>query len=146
MVLFRALFCLDISPSNIQSLLCSNTIKLSLFLVSCENVYWMDYINTFNTLGPRPNGCHFPDGIFKCISVNENVWISLKISLKFVPKVQIDNIPALIQTMAWRRPGDKPLSESMMVSWLTHICVTRPQWVKLRSRICMALGHHCACR
>ena len=32
--------------------------------------------------------------------------------------------------MAWRRPGDKPLSEPMMISWLTHICVTRPQWVK----------------
>ena len=33
--------------------------------------------------------------------------------------------------MAWCRPGDKPLSESMMVSLLTHICVTRPQWVKV---------------
>ena len=32
--------------------------------------------------------------------------------------------------MAWRRTGDKPLSEPMMVSLLTHICVTRPQWVK----------------
>ena len=32
--------------------------------------------------------------------------------------------------MAWRRPGDKLLSEPMMVSLLTHICVTRPQWVK----------------
>ena len=48
---------------------------------------------------------------------------------KFVPKVRIDNIPALVQIMAWRRPGDKPLSEPMMVQLLTHICVTRPQWV-----------------
>ena len=32
--------------------------------------------------------------------------------------------------MAWRRPGDKPLSEPMVVRLLTHICVTRPQWVK----------------
>ena len=31
--------------------------------------------------------------------------------------------------MAWRRPGDKPLSEPVMVSLMTHICVTRPQWV-----------------
>ena len=31
--------------------------------------------------------------------------------------------------MAWRRPGDKPLSEPMMVSIPTQICVTRPQWV-----------------
>ena len=31
--------------------------------------------------------------------------------------------------MAWRRPGDKPLSEAVMVSLPTHLCVTRPQWV-----------------
>ena len=58
-----------------------------------------------------------------------NVWVSIEISLKFVPKGQINNIPALVQIMAWRRPGDKLLSEPMMVSLLTHICVTRPQWV-----------------
>ena len=51
----------------------------------------------------------------------KNVWISLKISLKFVPKVRINNVPALVQIMAWRRPGDKPLSEPVMVSLLTHI-------------------------
>ena len=87
-------------------------------------------INTFiNTPRPRQNGCHLADGIFKRIFLNKNVWISIKISLKFVPKGPINNIPALVQVMAWCRPGDKPLSESMMVSLLTHICVTRPQWV-----------------
>ena len=83
-----------------------------------------------NTLRPRQNGRRFPDDIFKCIFLNENAWISLKISLKFIPKVRIDNIPALVQIMAWRRAGEKPLSEPMMVSLPTHICVTRPQWVK----------------
>ena len=83
----------------------------------------------FNTLRPRQNGRHFADAIFKCIFLNENARISLKISLEFVPKVRINNIPALVQIMAWRRPGDKPLSEPMMVSLLTHICITRPQWV-----------------
>ena len=39
-------------------------------------------------------------------------------------------IPALVQMMAWRRLGNKPLSEPIMVSLLTHMCVTRPQWVK----------------
>ena len=68
-----------------------------------------------NTLKPRQNGRHFADDIFKCISLNENIWISIKISLKFVPKGPINNIPALVQIMAWRRPGDKPLSEPMMV-------------------------------
>ena len=83
-----------------------------------------------NTLRPRQNGRHFPDDIFKWIFVNENAWISINISLKFVPRGPIHNIPTLVQIMAWRRPGDKPLSEPMLVSSLTHICVTRPQWVK----------------
>ena len=84
----------------------------------------------FNTLRPRQNGCLFADDIFKRIFLNENVWISITISLKFVHMVRINNITALVQIMAWRRPGDKPLSELMMVSLLTHICITRPQWVK----------------
>ena len=41
--------------------------------------------------------------------------------------------------MAWRRPGDKPLSEPMMVSLSTHICVTRPQWVN--GPICHSVGY-----
>ena len=84
----------------------------------------------FNTLRPRQDGRHFPDDIFKCIFLNENVWISIKISLKFVPKGPINNIPALFQIMASRRPGNNTLSEPMVVNLLTHICVTRPQWVK----------------
>ena len=57
-------------------------------------------------------------------------WIPIKISLKSVPQGPINNIPALVQMMAWRPTGDKPLSGLMMVRLLTHICVTRPQWVK----------------
>ena len=83
-----------------------------------------------NTLRPGQNGRHFPDDMFKCIFLNENVWISIDISLKFVPKGSINNNPTLFQIMAWRRPGDKPLSEPMMVSSLTQLCVTRPQWVQ----------------
>ena len=49
--------------------------------------------------------------------------------LNFVSKVQINSIVELVQIKAWRRPGDKPLSELMMVSLLTHLCVTRPQRV-----------------
>ena len=84
----------------------------------------------FNTLRPRQNGHHFPDDVFKCIFLNENVWISLQISLKLVPKVRINNIPVLVQIMACRRSVDKPLSEPMIVSLLAHICVTRPQRVE----------------
>ena len=87
------------------------------------------FMRCINTLKPRQNGRHFADDTFKCIFLKENVRISIKISLKFVSKSPIDNIPALFQIMAWHRPGDKPLSEAMMVSLLTHICVARPQWV-----------------
>ena len=83
-----------------------------------------------NSLRPRQNGCHFADDTFKRIFLNENVIISIKISLKFVPKGPINNNPALVQIMAWRRSGDKPLSEPTMVSLLTHICVAQPQWFK----------------
>ena len=41
------------------------------------------------TLRSRQNGRHFLDDILKCIFLNENVWISVKISFKFVPKVRI---------------------------------------------------------
>ena len=87
-----------------------------------------------NTLRPRQNGRRFADDTFKRIFLNENVRISIKISFKFVPKGQINNIPALVQIMAWRRPGDKPLSEPMVVGLQTHICVTRPQWVNYMGR------------
>ena len=80
-----------------------------------------------NILRPRQNGREIPDDIFKCIFLNENIAVSISISLKFVSKGLIDNMAALVQIMAWRRSGDKPLSEPMMVSLLTPICVIRPQ-------------------
>ena len=90
-------------------------------------------INPLNTFRPRQDVRHFSDAIYKYIFLKENVWIPIKISLKFVPKGPINNIPALVQIMAWRRPGDKSLYEPMMVCLLTHICVTRPQWVNTLS-------------
>ena len=86
---------------------------------------------TLNTLRPRQNGRLFADDTFKRIFFKESIIISIKISLKFVPKGLINNIPALVLIMAWRRPGDKPLSEPMLVRSLTHICVTQPRWVKM---------------
>ena len=67
-----------------------------------------------NTLRPRQNGTHLADNIFKCIFLNENVWIWIKISLKFVPKGPIDNMQALVQIMAGCQTSDKPLSEPML--------------------------------
>ena len=54
----------------------------------------------FNTLRPRQDGRHFPDDIFRCIFLNENTWIAINISLNFVTKGPLDNIPSLVQIMA----------------------------------------------
>ena len=59
--------------------------------------------------------------------MDANVKISIEIPLKFVLKGPISSILALVRIMAWRRPGDKPLSKQMMVSLLTDINITRPQ-------------------
>ena len=87
-------------------------------------------LHILNTLRPRQDGRHFADDSFTCIFFNENCCILIKFSLKYVCQGAIDNNRALVQIMAWRRSGDKPLSEPMMISLPTHISVTRPllQW------------------
>ena len=45
--------------------------------------------------------------------MNEKFYISIQISLKFVAKGPIDNIPALVQIMAWCLTGNKTLYEPM---------------------------------
>ena len=57
------------------------------------------------------------DDIFKCIFLNENDRISVQIPLKFVPKCPINNESVLVQVMACRRTGAKPLPESMMTQF-----------------------------
>ena len=97
---------------------------------SCWKVLLMVcyHVNHFNTLRPRQDGHCFPDDTLERIFLKENVIILIKNSLKFVPKGPINDIPTLVQIMAGRRPGDKP--------WLpTHMCVTRPQRVKLKSNV-----------
>ena len=62
-----------------------------------DHTLWNTYsVLPINTLRLRRNEQHFADDIFKRIYFNENVWISIKISLEFVPKGPINNIPALV--------------------------------------------------
>ena len=91
----------------------------------CLDMDWRQYIKTMRL---SQDGRHFADNIFQCIFLNENVSILIKISLNFVPRGPVNNIPALVQIMAWCWPGDKPLSESVMVSLLMHVCIIRPQF------------------
>ena len=77
-------------------------------------IWWESSFTPIHASVLRQNGCHFADDIFKCIFLNENFRIHIQISLKFVPKGPNNNIPALVQIMVWRRPGDKPSSEPML--------------------------------
>ena len=48
---------------------------------------WMnEWMSLFNTLTLKQMATIFQVAILKRIFVNENVWISMKISLKFVPE------------------------------------------------------------
>ena len=110
---------------GLEYTLFANLSKRCMWVSSCEA-----YVN-INTMRPRQNGRQFAD-IFKFILLNENVCILITISLKFVPKGSISNIPALVQIMAWCRLGDKPLYKPMLACSPTHICVSRHQWVNQR--------------
>ena len=79
--------------------------------------------------------------IFQMTFSNAFSWMKMSgFRLRF-PKGPINNISALVQIMAWCHPGDKPLSEPMMVNLLMHICVTRPQWLK---RAASSSNDHCS--
>ena len=54
----------------------------------------------FNTFRPRQNGRHFAD-VFTLIFLYKNFCGLIQISVNFFPKGLINNIPALVQIMAW---------------------------------------------
>ena len=74
--------------------------------------HWVKHINI---LRPIQNCRHFADAIFKFIFLKENVWISLKISLKFVPKGRINNIPALVQIMGYASKSHLLLANNVLL-------------------------------
>ena len=92
---------------------------------------WTPCLAPLNTLRPRQNGRHLTDAICKCIFLNEDIWISINISLKLCLMVKLTIFQHLFRLWI----GDKPLSQPMMVSLLTHVSVTRLQWVKFQQYI-----------
>ena len=73
--------------------------------------------SALNSSPSGQNGRHFTDDIFLCIFMNEKFCLLVQISQKFVPNGPIDDNQALAQIMAWRRIGDKPLSEPMLTQF-----------------------------
>ena len=136
-LVFKSLDCFTVWPNfstrpitRIQSFFffwwgCSAPIHLLFGAVNNE------YFKFLNTLRTKYKGFHFTDDILKWIFVNENVWIAINISLKRDTESRISKFLALVEIKAWRRTGDNPLSDPMMFSLLTHICVTLSQWVNI---------------
>ena len=61
---------------HVTVMLCSSSavnIWCVMSRISRVNLIWL-----LSTLRPRQNGRHFPDDIFECIFLNENVWIPIK--------------------------------------------------------------------
>ena len=82
-----------------------------------STLWWI----SVKTLRPRQDGRLFPDDIFESIFLNESVQILIEISLTCVPKAPINNIRALVQIMAWHHPGNKPLSEPILILNIFHM-------------------------
>ena len=93
-------------------------------LVTHLSFYAVDFkagMHLINSSPPGQNGRYFAD-IFKRIFENENLSIFIRFSLKFLPKATVDNMPALVQVITWRRTGDKPLPEPMLTQF-TDACM-----------------------
>ena len=85
------------------------------------------------------------DAISQTTFSNAFYWVKmygfrLKFHWSLFLRVQLTIFQHWFQIMAWRRPGDKPLSKAMMVNLPTHICVTRPQWVNNYESVNIYLG------
>ena len=115
--------------------ICYHTIKSKHAYNLADTAWWYGKVLYFT--GPLwRKSTHWGRDKMAAISQTAFSWMKiyqfrLRFHWNFFLRVQINNIPALVQIMAWRRRGNKPLSEPVMVSLLTHICVTRPQWVKI---------------
>ena len=83
--------------------------------------FLMDYCSLINTLRQSRNGQNYVEEILKCVFLDENIWISINISLKFMSKGPLNNIPALVQIMAWHRPRSTDQATSHYLNqWWQH--------------------------
>ena len=93
--------------------------KLVFLVLKLEYSWIIGAINSqgINSSSPAQNGPHFVDDIFKCIFLNEKFCILIRISRKLLPKGLINDTWTMLQVMAWRRIGDKPLPEQILIQF-----------------------------
>ena len=97
-----------------------------------EGEHQYNTVHDNNTILRQTQNCHyFADNVLKNGTfLNENVWITLYVSMKVNPEIWINIIQAFFQIMAWCQSGDNSLSEPMI--WVyRHLCITLPQWAIL---------------
>ena len=102
-------------------------------ITSHTHIYWDEIMHIFNVceITAVLNSTHWGWLTHICLSKLPIIGSDSGLShIKFVPRGPENNISVLVQIMAWRRPGGKPLSEPMMVNLLMHIWVPWPWWVK----------------
>ena len=92
-------------------------------------------VPSFNTLRLRRTRRHFEDDNFKYIFLNNYVWILNKISLKFIPTGQINNVPELDPIIARQQPGDRPLMLSLIFAWINAWVNNREAGFLRRNRV-----------
>ena len=94
-----------------------------------------------NSSPPGQNGRHYGRRHFQRHFHEWKLYISIRISLKFVPKGPIDNKSALVRVMAWRRTGDKPLPEPMLTQFTdAYMRGTRGRWVNLDAYVIICIN------
>ena len=65
--------------------------------------------NPLTLWGQNKMAANFTNDIFKCIAINANMWISVKVSLNFAPQDPIDNNLVLAHAVSWCQKDPKPL-------------------------------------
>ena len=85
-----------------------------------------------NSSPPGQNGRHFPNNILKCIFMNGKFCMMIQISLKFVPNSPFNNIPALVQIMAWHWSGNKIWTNADPVHWRMYTAQGGDEWIHMK--------------
>ena len=81
------------------------------------NFRYRTVLETINSSNHGQHGWYYPDDIFKCIFMNEKFCILIRISLKFVPKGPIKNIPVLVHIMSPDRRQAIIWTNAGLVHW-----------------------------
>ena len=119
---------------NILAITLRNWWPLNLCNCHDHSQFW------FNTYRPRRSRRRFADDIFQWIYLNENLWISIDISLKCVLKGQIDNIRELVWILAWRRLVDKPLFVLCLAFWRIYASLGLDELTKINTTLADAVS------